>query len=492
MKRIYAPVIAALLLVSLLLCLFACAPASQPAVQTAPQPVAPAPADPKAVENTEPPVTLRIGSCWSDCRALEWAAAAFKEAYPNCTVVYEYLQGDYNETLLERMQSEGDDRIDLFVTTTNIQEGHALVDSALDLMSREDLDLSEAFPSLIENYKYIEPDGSPATKLYAIPLGAQMRGLFINVSLLKQVGIEKTPANQAELLSACAKLKEAGYIPFHGDPGVFAQQLLYPWICNQVANAPDYQKAYTLVNTRDIAGTELFRDIYDFMYTLVENEYYDYYYAANTLDLCKNSATETYARSLLNIVEIKDAEGEGTGEYAMAEGVGQVAFMPSAISSKPIIDQMKEDYHSDTEYVFVPAPVGKDGGYVYLSPADAIGVNKYTEKAVWAVRFLDFLFKQENNEHFAELFSVMPNTKDAFSYISSLYDVPADHISELGQATFDWSFYRTLTRSAKDDVRALPAISRANAPDNLDPATKKIYPFEHFWAQFQAEFTGAE
>ena len=169
-----------------------------------------------------------------------------------------------------------------------------------------------------------------------------------------------------------------------------------------------------------------------------------------------------------------------------------MAFLPSAISSKPIIDKMKEDYHSDTAYVFVPAPVGKDGGFVYLSPADAIGVNKQTEKAEWAIKFLNFLFAQENNEKFAEIFSVMPNTKDAFSYISSLYDVPADHISELGQATFDWSFYRTLTRSVTDDVRALPAISRANAPDNLDPATNKIYPFEHFWAQFQKEFTGAE
>ena len=145
---------------------------------------------------------------------------------------------------------------------------------------------------------------------------------MVNVSLLKQVGIEKTPANQAELLSACAKLKEAGYIPFHGDPGVFAQQLLYPWICNQVANAEDYQKAYTLVNTRDPAGTELFRDIYDFMYTLVERGYYDYHYSANTLGLCKNSATETYARSFLNIKEIEDGEGQETGEYVIAEGAG--------------------------------------------------------------------------------------------------------------------------------------------------------------------------
>ena len=317
-------------------------------------------------------------------------------------------------------------------------------------------------------------------------MGAQMRGLFVNGSLLKKVGIDRVPSNQAELLSDCVVLKAAGYIPFHGDPGPFAQHLLYPWICNNIANADNYEEAYRLVNTRDTAATGLFREIFEFLYSLVENDYYNYYYSQKTLELCTDTSSEGLSRSFLNIAEAEN------GEFIKEEGVGKIAFLPNAISMVPTMDKTKADYHSDIEYVFIPAPVGPDGGYVYLSPADMIGISKETEKAEWAVKFLNFLFTPENNEVFAQKYSVIPNTADAFHYISGLYKVPTNQISELGQATFDWSFYRTLTRSVKDEIMALPAISKANAPDNLNPETNKIYPFEHFWTQFEKEFTGVQ
>lgn len=433
-----------------------------------------------------PEVTLRIAGSATDCSAMEWAAAAFKEQYPNCTVIYEYLQGEYADVISERALSAGDDRIDLFITTTGIQGDHDLLQSCGDLMSLEGLDLSHTFPSLLENAMYIESDGSEATKCYCLPMGAQMRGMYINMTLLKANGIETAPKNQAELLADCEILKKAGYVPLQGESSVFPQQLLYPWICNTVANADNYDETYNLVNTRDPAACELFRPIYEFMYSLVENGYYDYIRSREEFGLLKDSATETYARGLLNIVET----GEGSGEYVAGEDAGEAAFVVQALSLTPSVEQMKEDYHSEIEYIFVPAPVGVDGGYVYLSPADMIGFNKNSEKLEWVVKFLNFLFTPENNEQFAEKYYVIPNTEGAFDYVSNLFDVPTNHISEVGQATFDWGFYRTLTRASSEELRALPAIAKANNPKYFDPATGAMYPFDHFWQQFEAEFTG--
>jgi ABC-type glycerol-3-phosphate transport system substrate-binding protein len=443
------------------------------------------PSEPPAVSSAdEPEVALRISGGETDCSAMEWAAVAFNQQYPNCTVIYENLQGDYNAVLNERAHSEGDDRVDLFITTTGIQADHALLDCACDLMSLEGLDLSHTFPSLLENAMLIEPDGSAASKIYCIPMGAQMRGMYANLSLLQSVGIQTEPTNQAELLKDCEILKQAGYIPMQGEPGTFPQQLLYPWICNNVANADDYEEAYRLVNTRDAAACDLFRDVYAFLYTLVKNDYYDYRTSKEKFGFLVDSANEDYARILLNIVETE----EGSGEYQAGEGVGQAAFVVQALSLKPVVEQMKEDYHSNIEYTFIPAPVGVDGGYVYLSPANMIGVNRYSEKLDWAVKFLNFLFTPEYNAQFAEKYCVIPNTTDAFDYVSNLFDVPADHISELGQATFDWGFYRTMTRGT-DELSALPAIAKANNPKYFDPETGAMYPFAHYWKQFQAEFT---
>ena len=118
-----------------------------------------------AVQESLPELTLRIAGSQADCPAMEWAANEFNKANPNCNVVYEYLQGSYNEVLKERMFSPGDDRVDIFITAGNIQEGNELVGYAMDLMSRDDLDISQTFPSLIENCMYIELDGAKATKL---------------------------------------------------------------------------------------------------------------------------------------------------------------------------------------------------------------------------------------------------------------------------------------------------------------------------------------
>ena len=444
------------LLLALLLCiciLAGCAPAKTP---VAAQPT-----------ETAEEVTLTISGSWPDCRAIDNAANAFTALYPNCTVVYEYGQ-DYYTSLEKRMT--GDDPVDLFITT-NIQADSPLLPYALELNGREDLDLSQTFDGLIQNFAFYGETSGGKPLLYAVPLGAEMRGLYVNVTLLKSLGLE-VPTDQASLLAACKTLKENGYIPFHGNPGSFAQLLLYPWIANLIANAGDPQATYNQVNKREPGLSELFRAPFEFLYSLVENGYYDYKKAQTDENLFTDARDEAYARDFLNI---RPKEGED-GVFEKADDLGLVAFMPSPMSMQQTVNKTKEDYHSAIEYVFIPAPVGPEGGYVYLSPAHGIAVGKNGAHVDWSVKFLNFLYQPANNEAFAKAFNIVPNTKEAFAYIKNMFNVPDNRIAQLGQVTFDYAFYNIVTES-------LMNVSKGNNPKYMQDdgsGNLSLYPLSHY------------
>ena len=424
---------------------------------------------------TDAPVTLIVAGGWEDCRAIETVGRKFTEQYPNCTIVYEYLQ-DYYESLKKR--TTGENAVDIFFTV-NIQPESDMLPYALDVNSRSDIDLSGTFDGLIDNFTFRE-ENATQKKLYAIPLGAEMRGLYINKTLLDSLGIT-IPTDQASLLAACETLKQNGYIPFHGNPGDFSQTLLYPWVCNLIANADDPKAVYEKVNKREAGVSELLREPMALMYTLVENGYYDYKRAQTELNLFNGSADIEYARYFFNIQEKGDT-------WEKADDLGQIAFMPSPLSIRSVIDKVKEDYHSTIEYVFVPAPVGKQGGFVYLSPAHAIAVNKDSANLDWSARFINYLFQAENNQLFAKEFNVIPNTKDALAYVTKMYDIPSNRVCHLGQVTFDYDFYNTVFKD-------LLEVSKANNPKYMqtnEDGTTSLYPLEYYMGHVDESFTGNE
>ena len=411
---------------------------------------------------SQEPVTLIVAGGWPDCRALDEAAMAFTKLYPNCTVIYEYVQ-DYYASVGKRMA--GDEPVDLFFTT-NIQSDSDMLPYALELYGAG-IELDDTFDGLIKNFVFRAEEGQP-TQLYAVPLGAEMRGMYVNKTLLAQLGIDM-PANQTALLSACQTLKAQGYIPMQGNPASFAQTLIYPWICSLIANAEDPDAMRAALNARQPGLSELFREPLSFLYSLVDDGYYDYKRAQTELDLFNDTTDEAYARYLLNIQQQGDA-------FVKADDLGRVAFMPAPISLESVVAKTKEDYHSAIDYAFTLSPVGSEGGYAYLSPAHGMAVCKNSANTEWAVRFLNYLLKPDSNKAFAETFHVIPNTKEAFSYLRTLFDVPDDRISELGQVTFTFDFYNIMQACMLD-------ISKANNPKYMQDdgaGNLSIYPFEHF------------
>lgn len=383
------------------------------------------------------PVSLTIVGPWEDCTAVEVIGREFNKKYPNCTVEYEYLQNFVGNI---PVRLEQNNEIDLFFAS-NISE---LTQYLVDFKTAEGLDLSGTFEGLIENASTVE-DG--VSRLYSIPLGAEMRGMYVNKTLLDSLGIA-VPTNQETLLKACAELKANGYIPINANPGTFGQHLLYPWVCNIIANADNYEEAHAKVEARGEGVSEMFEEPFEFLYNLVENGYYNYKYVENEYGLFTDASDEAVARDFLNVLK----SGDG---YAFGGDAGRVAFLTGALSLNGVLEKTKSDYHSEIEYEFIPAPVGKDGGFVYLSPARTIAANKNSANLEWSIKFLNFLFTPEYNEIFSESFNVMPNTKNAFSYISSLYTVSESHISHVGQVTFGYKFYDIIKNN-------LVELSKAN------------------------------
>src|SRR5574344_183713 len=392
-------------------------------------------------------------------KSLEKTITSFSTLYPNVTVEYEYLQ-NYKKSLGIRLAAN--DTADMFVTT-NIQDDSPNLSYALELKSQNrKLDLSSTFEGLIRNFT-ITKDGK--NELYAVPFGGEIRGLFVNKTLLETVGLS-VPKNFNDFMNCCKVLKKAGYIPLQGNPGNAAQQLMYPYICNIIVNGGDYKEVYAKINTRQPGVSELFREPLSRLYEIVADGYYNYKYVENAKGLFVNNLPYTNVTNFLNILSDKN------GSYVKQDDIGQVAFLPGIMSMINQINKTKEDYHSKIEYEFILAPMGDDGGYAYLSPSEGLAINKNGAHIEWALEFMNYLFSNEVNKKFAAEQNIIPNTKDAMKEINRLFKINPDHESELGQVSFDYVFYSVISKTLMD-------ISKANNPKYME-ADGKMYSFDHY------------
>lgn len=415
---------------------------------------------------SEDPVTLKLTGTSESFKAMENVISSFAGLYPNCSIEYEYVQ-DYENSVTTRLSNNDD--IDLFITN-NITSSSPYLPFALELSGQSDaLDLSGAYEGLLRNFTIAGDNGG----MYAIPLGGEVRGMYVNTTLLKKLGLS-VPQNYEELLDCCAKLKDAGYIPMQGNPGYFGQILMYPYICSLIANADDYETVYDEVNSCADGVSELFREPFARLYNIVENGYYNYKYAETNDNLFLESSNEVTARSFLDLTE------DANGNVQKKEDVGQVAFMPQTMSFQNYLDKIKEDYHSTIEYEFILAPVGDDGGYAYLSPAEGIAVNKNSDNVKWALEFLNYLFSKDVNQTFAKEQCIIPNTADALDAINADFQVDEAHICQLGQVTFDYVFYDVMKTSLTD-------VSKANNPKYMKE-DGTMYDLDYYMDGLEASF----
>lgn len=412
-------------------------------------------------------VHLTIVGSTATFKALEGTISSFHELYPNCTIEYEYVQ-DYWNNLTTRLKNN--DNVDLFISS-NIQSDSPYYPYSLDLLSESGkVDLSNTYGGLIKNFTVTSGNND---ELYSVPFGGELRGMYVNTTLLDSLGL-KVPTNYSEFMDCCKTLKAAGYIPVQGNPGSFGQQLMYPYICNLVANSDDYQATYSKVATCEPGVSELFREPMSRLYDIVQNGYYDYKTVETSHNAFMNGTEDTAARSFLNIVS------DGNGGYKKADDKGQVAFMPQAMSLQSELGKMKDDYHSGIEYEFILAPTGDDGGYAYLSPSQGMAVNKNGSNVDWSLEFMNYLLSPSVNKAFAAERGIIPNTGDALDTIKSSFDVDSSHVSQLGQVSFSYVFFDVVNQPLTD-------VSKANNPKYMQ-ADGTMYGLNHYMAEMESGF----
>lgn len=402
--------------------------------------------------------------------------AKFEEVYPNCTVVCEYIE-QYTENLPTRL-AQDEQKIDIF-RTVNIQEKTEYREHALNLLAdgvKEKIDLSGTNPGLVANFRYT---GAENTQ-YAIPYGGEMRGMYVNTTLLAQYGLT-VPTNRAELLHCCEVLKENGYIPFQSAVGTFAQQLLYPYICNSIVNGGNYEEMYTAIENIEPGISEYFRDAYTFLYSIVEKGYYDYKRAEEELGYTFDG-NEGKAKDFLNVLQVSN------DAYEKQDDIGKIAFLVDTQAFGVDLAKAKSDYHSEIEYVFITSPVGEDGGYAYLSPADGLAVNKNSDNLDWTLEFLNFFFVPQINTAYAKESGKIPNTTDALLE----FDIPENRICDVGQVTFSYTFYKIVTTPMMAGYDDMVGISKMNAEkymtDNGDGTFSITYTLEDYIKRLESEF----
>lgn len=426
--------------------------------------------------DTSAEITLRIASSKETWPEMENVIAEFEKIYPNCTIVCEYIE-EYSKMLDIRLE-QSEQKIDIF-RTVNIQEGTVYRDKALNLISEESkkiLDLSGTNPGLLENFKYMAEENTQ----YAVPYGGEMRGMYVNVTLLNKFGLS-VPKNRAELLNCCKVLYDNGYVPLQSSCGTFGQQFLYPYICNMIVNGGDYERVYASVENIDAGISEYFRDAYALLYEIVEKGYFDYSRVEEEYGYKFGNSNEK-AMDFLNIVST------GDDEYAKKDDEGKIAFMIDTQAFNSSLSKMKSDYHSGIEYVFITSPVGVDGGYAYLSPSDGLGINKNSDNIDWSLEFLNFFFTPEITTVFAEETGKIPNTADALLK----YDIPAERACDVGQVTFSYGFYKTVTTLLLTGYEDMIGIGKMNAEkymtDNGDGTYSLKFTLDDYMERLEAEF----
>jgi ABC-type glycerol-3-phosphate transport system substrate-binding protein len=435
------------------------------------------------------PVTLRLAGQSPSFKALQTVFNNFKKIYPNVTVTYEYIQ-NYSTNLKKRFIADKavsdasgtptGEEIDLFITE-NITSSSAFKDYALNLNGvGKKINLSQTYSGFIKNFTI-----QTTNELYAVPFGGEVRGMYVNKTLLNEFNL-KVPTNYSEFMSCCKTLKDAGYIPLQGNPGVFSQLLMYPYCCDLIANADDYQGTYDKVNSIVDGVSEIFRAPMQRLYDIITNYYYNYDFVEKNYYHYTNGSDTGAASDFLTVPGTITYDGATVTKST--DKLSRTAFLPESMSFQELLDNTKEEAGSNQEYEFILSPMGDNGGFAYLSPSSGIAVARYSPHQEFALEFMNYLFNKKINKAFAKNYYVIPNTDDTLDLFKQTFpDAAANkRLSNLGQVTFDYVFYNPMKAG-------LMACSKGNKQktgymDQDSSGNWSIYPFSHFMDNLETEF----
>lgn len=136
---------------------------------------------------------------------LEQVLADFQAAYPNISVRFEPIAGDYPAAMAAKFSS-GDVPdvfyVDSGIAPTWIDDG--VLEPLDDYIAKSGFDTGAFYEGYLNAFR--GPDG----KLYGLPKDGNTLAMAYNTQLLEQAGVTSPPANWDELNDAIGKLQAAG------------------------------------------------------------------------------------------------------------------------------------------------------------------------------------------------------------------------------------------------------------------------------------------
>lgn len=338
-------------------------------------------------------------------KELDEYAKRFHEKYPDASVEFEAIGGDYNNTIKVRMSSGELPDIQFIPQIPN-------TDLPKYFTPLDDLGLNGKI--YFENMK---TDGG---KMYGISTGASTVGIVYNKKAFEKAGITKTPATWDEFLAACDALKSKGIVPL-------ASNFKDKW--------PLGSWAYDF--PRVIAGDATFPNeklTTDDAFTM-DNAY------GKTFSLLRDLNEKGYLEKDINSTNWEQSKKDlANGKFGMY------------LLGNWVINQVIGAGAASEDVGFFPFPYDNSGKIVApLSPDWFYAVNKDSKHVETAKAFVKWMIEESGYEDFAGL---IPTLKDREPKLAQLAEFKG-YNPEMQEAVADDPKVNEISNKAQVDIPAM-------------------------------------
>lgn len=358
----------------------------------------------------------------------------FNTENPDIHVVYEGISnaGGYQDVLTARLASgQGDD---VFFANANYLE--QLMDAGY-VEDLTDLPVVSTYSDLVRDLLTING------KVPGVGMEIAVFGMFSNLDLLKEVGIEHAPTNYKEFLEDCEILKQAGKTPIvaGAKDGTGVAVFSMAKALDPVYQAPDKLEQIEKMNSGEIMFGDVVRPGFELVEELITKGYLD------------GSKALVYAAGQDDIAEF--AKGE-TG--FMPGGSWFVAGLQNAAP--------------DMNYTLGGIPVEDDDSLILINAGVRVCINSASEKKDAARRFVEFFTSMDSmNAYVASQNSFNPCTGGK-STDNAVVAPAAERLSAARMVPWVDAAYDPTVISTWQDIRTFTANIAGG--DSVDNAVKDM------------------
>ncbi len=336
--------------------------------------------------DTQSKVVLGTTGFFGNFEAFDMVTDDFNKYYPNVEFSYEQINSDNYEEYLAANHT-----VDILMTSDEVFNKFG--DSAKDIfadLTDEDIDLGDIDKvMLLMSYK----DG----RFVSIPMGQNLYGLVVNVTLLKNEGLS-VPENYDEFINVLAALKEKGYTPIQGPETKVYAELTENMLYDMLLSDKDLYK--DLMAGKESAVDALM-PIADKLDYIIDNGFTDFF-------VNQTYPSDNYDKAILTFFE------------------GNVPFW--VCNTEKVSGMKKRESKSEAfaanpfEYTYIYAPLGENGAYAYREPWFGFAVNKNSDDYEYAVEFMRFIATEDELNKMADTKGI-PSVADKKNDVAVYHDI---------------------------------------------------------------------